>query len=436
MPNPSSQATGSPAASHGRPDGKSRQRRANGKSRQRRANGKSRQRRANGTLWRTVLVPCAFLFVSMLNLTLIVAGLKELMMDELGGSEEHVSLFFSIEMVAYVIFAPLCGLASDRLGRRRPFIVVGFLMSAVIYASYSQVTDIPLLLALRFVQGAFSVMGWSILMAMVLDQPDERRRGRYMGLMGGSLILGVSMGAPLGGYVSRSFGPFAPLEAAAGLFFVLALGSLGLAGSSNKRHQVSLREIAASLSQKPRLLVPALFYLVDRYAVGFIVVLFPLYLETLGVSDPAQKGQYLGYFLVPFALLQVPCGWLTERIGPWRPLLAGSLLYGLALCTVGYSDLYSVKWAMLLLGVLAAVMFPPAITLTAQLSDPRTRGSAMGGFNLAGSVGFAIGPLAGVWAYKAHGFGFAFVLAGALEVLAAIIGGVIFILWKRSAKTA
>ena len=368
----------------------------------------------------------------MLNLTLIVAGLKELIMDELGGQEEHVSLFFSIEMVAYIIFAPLWGLMSDRLGRRRPFIAVGFLMSAAIYASYSQIDNLPLLLGLRFVQGAFSVMGWSILMAMVLDQPDEKRRGRYMGLMGASLILGVSIGAPLGGYLSRSYGAYAPLDAAAALFFVLALGSLGLSGSREKRDQVSLREIAASLAEKPKLLVPALFYLVDRYAVGFIVVLFPLYLETLGISDPAKKGQILGLFLVPFAFLQVLGGWLTERIGPWKPLLIGSLLYGIALCTVGYSDLYSTQWVMFVLGVLAAIMFPPAITLTAQLSDAKTRGSAMGGFNLAGSVGFAIGPIAGVWAYKAYGFGFAFVLAGMLEVLAAVAGGIVYFLWRRS----
>lgn len=407
MPQPPSQATGSPSVAPETPQ---------------------------ANLWRTVIVPCVFLFVSMLNLTLIVAGLKELIMDELGGQEEHVSLFFSIEMVAYIIFAPIWGMWSDRTGRRRPFIGIGFLMSAVIYASYSSVTSIPLLLALRFAQGAFSVMGWSILMAMVLDQPDQRRRGRYMGLMGASLILGVSMGAPLGGYATRSYGPYAPLEAAAALFFVLAVGSLFLARSGKTQRQVSFKEIAASLIERPRLLVPALFYMVDRYAVGFIVVLFPLYLETLGISDPARKGQFLGLFLVPFALLQVPCGWLTERIGPWKPLLIGSLLYGIALCTVGYSDIYAVWWVMLLLGVLAAIMFPPAITLTAQLSDPLTRGSAMGGFNLAGSVGFAIGPIVGVWAFKAYGFGFAFVLAGALEVLAALVGGVFLFMWSRSAK--
>ncbi len=368
---------------------------------------------------RGVLLPSLFLLVTMLNLTLIVAGLKELILDQLGGTEQDASLFFSIEMAAYIVFAPLWGVVSDRLGRRKPLIVVGFLLSAVLYASYSAVSDIGLLLALRFVQGAFSVMGWSTLMAMVLDQAGIERRGRYLGLMGGALILGVSLGAPLGGYVSRAWGAYAPLELAAVLFFVLAAGSLTLADPRHLRHQATVREIGAALYRRPRLLLPCLFYLVDRYTVGFIVVLFPLYLSSLGIDDPAVRGRYLGFFLLPFALLQVVSGRLTERIGPLLPLVAGSLAYGVVLCTVGYSDLYALWWAMAVLGVLASVMFPPALVLVAQLSDPKTRGSAMGAFNLAGSVGFAIGPVVGVWAYQSAGYGFAFVLAGVFEILVA-----------------
>ena len=379
--------------------------------------------------WRTVLVPCIFLFVSMLNLTLIVAGLKDLIIDELGGREEDVSLFFSIEMMAYILFAPIWGLLSDRWGHRRLFIGLGFFMSGCFYASYSMIRSLPWLLALRFVQGAFAVMGWSTLMAMVLDQPDEKRRGRYMGLMGASLILGVSIGAPLGGYISRSYGAFAPLQVAAVLFFVLAFGTFAVSAGGERRQQISLSEIGQALVKRPMLALPSLFYFVDRYTVGFVVVLFPLYLETLGISDPATKGQYLGVFLLPFALLQYPCGRLLERITPWKPLVVGSFLYGVALCAVGYSGLFSLWWVMLLLGILAAIMFPPAITLTAQLSDPRIRGSAMGGFNLAGSLGFAIGPLVGVWAFKWRGYDFAFMLAGALEVLVAVVGGIIIYRW-------
>ncbi len=381
-------------------------------------------------LW-DVLVPSLFLLVTMLNLTLIVAGLKELILDELGGSERDASLFFSIEMAAYVVFAPLWGLVSDRLGRRKPLVVLGFFASALLYASYSAVTSVGLLLALRFVQGAFTVMGWSTLMAMVIDRADGERRGRYLGLMGASLILGVSIGAPLGGYFSRAWGAHAPLQVAAVLFFGLALGSLAMSEGRRREHQVSTREILAALRARPRLLVPALFYFIDRYTVGFIVVLFPLYLASLGVEDPAVRGRYLGAFLLPFAFLQYFTGRLTERIGTLLPLVGGSLLYGIALCAVGYSDLATLWWVMAGLGVLASVMFPPAIVMTAELSDPATRGSAMGGFNLAGSVGFAVGPVVGVWAHQGWGYGFAFVLAGVLEIFVAVIAICLIWGWKR-----
>lgn len=383
---------------------------------------------------RQVLLPSFLLMIAMLNLTLIVAGLKELMLDELGGTARDASLFFSIEMVAYILFAPLWGVLSDRLGRRKPLVVVGFLLTAPLYASYMAVESLSLLFALRFVQGAFAVMGWSTLMAMVLDQPDARRRGRHMGLMGGALGFGVSLGAPLGGYISRAYGVRAPLLAAALLFLLVGLASLALREQESKRRQISLTEIATTLGSRPRLLLPYLFYFVDRFTVGFFVVIFPLYLGTLGVDDPAVRGRYLAYFLLPFALLQYVSGRLAERTGPYLPLLAGSFLYGLLFCTVGYAGLYTLAWVMVALGMLAAVMFPPAIILTAQLSDSATRGSAMGGFNLAGSLGFAAGPLVGAWAYQARGYGFAFILSGVLELVAAL-AGLAAVMWYRRSRT-
>jgi MFS family permease len=370
---------------------------------------------------RTVLVPSALLLVSMLNLTLIVAGLKELILDELGGSPRDASLFFSLEMLAYILFAPLWGLVSDRLGSRRALVAIGFLLSALFYAAFARVGDVDQLLALRFFQGVFTVMGWSLLMAMVLDHPDEKRRPRYMGIMGGALILGVSIGAPLGGYVSKAYGARAPLHLSALLFFVLAAATLLLRDRERLRSQPRLKEIFEALGRSPRLLLPCLFHLADRYTVGFVVILLPLFLATQGVDDPAVRGRYLGLFLLPFALLQVFTGRLVERFGAWRLLLGGSLGYGALLAVVGYADLYALGWVMALLGVLAAVMFPPAIALTAELSSVQTRGSAMGAFNLFGSLGFAVGPLVGVWLNERYGFGVAFASAGAIEAIVVIV---------------
>ncbi|MBT8492488.1 MAG: MFS transporter [Deltaproteobacteria bacterium] len=354
----------------------------------------------------------------MFNLTLVVAGLKEFILDDLGGNVADATLFFSLETIAYVLFAPVWGAVSDRLGRRRILIVLGFALSACFYFAYGLVQSVNWLLALRFFQGAASVMGWSLVMALVVDRCDQTRRGRVMGLMGASLIFGVALGAPVGGYLTRWGGPRAPLMAAGVLFAVLAVAAIFLGEGRSFRGGVRIGQIVTALKSRPRLALPLVFHFVDRLAVGLFVVVFPLYLDSLGASDPAVRGRYLSYFLVPFALLQYVSGRISERTGPLPPLLIGSFFYGLLLCFVGYADLLTLAPIMVGLGVLAAVMFPPAILLVAELSDPQTRGSAMGSFNLAGSLGFAVGPILGGWAYGSRGFAFAFVVCGVAEIIA------------------
>lgn len=380
---------------------------------------------------RTVVLPAALLFGSMFNLTLVVAGLKEFIIDDLGGSIADATLFFSVETLAYIIFAPLWGLLSDRFGVRKPLVVLGYCGSALIYLVYGRLQSIPLLLLLRFVQGAFSVLGWSTVMAMMLDHPLFGRKGRFMGLMGASLIFGVAIGAPMGGYLTRWFGARAPLTAAGISFALLAVMSLWLKESPGLTRQHGVREIVAALKARPRIALPCTFHFVDRLAVGLFVVVFPLYVDSLGATDPAVRGRYLALFLLPFAFLQYFFGRLAERIGAGRPLVVGSLLYGLALCGLGLADLVSLQPMMVALGVFAAVMFPPAILLVSEWSDPTMRASAMGGFNLAGSMGFAIGPILGGWAYTTLGFAFAFLLCGVIEIVLAIVGAALLLRWRR-----
>ncbi|MDH3253468.1 MAG: MFS transporter [Acidobacteriota bacterium] len=376
-----------------------------------------------------VWLACLLLFGAMFNLTLVVAGLKEFIIDDLAGTVTDATLFFSIETIAYILFAPIWGLLSDRLGRRRPFIIIGFALSSLIYFAYGAVQSVSVLLVLRFAQGACSVMGWSLVMAAIVDRVSTSRQGRVMGLMGGSLILGVAIGAPVGGYLTRWLGSRAPLTSAGMLFALLALAAFFLSESKTLRSGIRVQEMITALNAEARLLLPLAFHFVDRLAVGLFVVVFPLYLDSLGASDPAVRGRYLSYFLLPFAFLQYVSGRVSERTGPWPPLLIGSFAYGVLLCFVGYADLLLLAPIMVGLGVLASVMFPPAILLVAELSDSRVRGSAMGGFNLAGSLGFALGPLLGGWAYGSRGFAFAFVVCGVAEVVAVLAALVALRVW-------
>lgn len=364
------------------------------------------------------------LAIAMFNLTLVVAGLKEFIVEDLGGTVHDATLFFSIETFAYILFAPVWGILSDRSGRRRPWVALGFLISAVLYLIMAQVESIGVLFSLRFLQGAASVMGWSLLMAYAVDSTDEQSRARAMGWVGASLIFGVSLGAPTGGYITRWLGPRAPLWIAAGLFAVIALASVLLRELESHRRQPRFGGFLRSWGRQPRLGVPLLFHFVDRFAVGFFLVVFPLYLAQLGVDDPAVRGRYLGAFLLPFALLQPIASRLVERWGPYLPLVIGSFIYGVAFTTIGYITVAQLWLVMALLGTLAAVMFPPSIALVGRYSSVRRRGAAMGMFNLAGSLGFAIGPLVGSWALAWRGYAATFVIGGGLEIAIAVTTGV------------
>jgi MFS family permease len=356
----------------------------------------------------------------MLNLTLVVAGLKELVVERLGGTVTEAALFFTVEMTAYLVFGPVWGLLSDRLGRRRPFVVAGFAASGLLYLSFLTVESIPVLLALRFLQGGAAIAGWSTAMAIVFDGSTELERPRRAGAAGAAMILGVGTGAPIGGLLTHALGPRAPLAGAGILFLVLAAAALALAEPARRGTRIGFRQIGSALAARPRLLLPAGLYFVERFTVGLFVVVFPVFLAASAGADPAARGRYLAFFLFPFAFGQLGTYRLTRRFGPLPPLAIGTIAYGLAFAAIArVPDGLLVGW-MAVLGLLAAVMFPPTLALTAEWSTPETRASAMAAFNVAGSAGFALGPIAGARAAEAAGFGAAFELGGGIAVAGAI----------------
>lgn len=379
---------------------------------------------------------CACLFVAMLNLTLVVAGLKELVVDDLGGSVADAALFFTVEMVAYLLFAPLWGALSDRFGRRRPFIAGGFAASGLLYLAYLQIDSIPLLLALRFLQGGAAIAGWSTTMALLFDGADTAdagdpaSRSRLAGRAGASLILGVGLGAPIGGLVTQHWGGRAPLALAGALFLLLAAASLALREAPGLHARPRLGEIGRALAARPRLLLPWSLYAMERFTVGLFVIVFPLWLLEQHGADPAARGRALAAFLLPFAFLQLGTYRLARRFGPFALLTLGCAGYAAAFALLGRVGGGPYYPLLIALGALAAMIFPPTLALTAEWTAPETRASALAGFNVAGSLGFALGPVAGAWAHRSLGegqsFTAAFDLAAATALAGALAAGVAF----------
>jgi MFS family permease len=362
----------------------------------------------------------ALTFILMFSVTLVYPVLKVFVMDRFHTTATEAGLFVSASLIAYVIFAPIWGALSDRAGKRKAFIVAGLGGNAVLLFLLTKAVSLKMLLVVRFVEGAFTIMAFSLLMTMALDAAKRTRFGAGMGVIGMGMAMGNALGAPVGGMVG-GVGVFYPMYLGAILLAVAALVAKAfLREPELKEKQVSVREALALLTEEVRLLIPYLFSFIDRFTVGFFVGVFPLFLGSVHGFSPGEIGKYMAFFLIPFALLQYPGGRLSDRVGRTPPLVLGSLFYGICVAFVGQVDKSMLFLPLFLGGIAGAFMYPPSAALAGDLAHPAKRGVAMGGFNLFGSLGFAIGPFIGGAIADSYGYGATFAFAGASEVIIAI----------------
>jgi MFS family permease len=365
----------------------------------------------------------------MAPVTMPVPVLRELVQDRFDVSELQTSLFMSINMVGALVTAPLAGALADRLGRRRLLLVGGLLADALCFLALTAEVPFWAFLALRFVEGCAHITALSILLTLASHALPTERRGRAMGLVGGSMMLGVALGAPLGGVLGRS-GPLVPLQIGAGLLLLAAGLALFAAWEVDDRHErPGLGDIVRALRAHPAILAPLIFAFADRFTVGFFTTTFSLYSRRIHDLSSTEIGLTIAVFMIPFALLSYPFGRLAERRSQVALLCGGSLLYGAGTALVGYVAPPALQGLMFAIGIAAAVMFVPSMLMTTQIAPAAVRATALGAFNAAGSLGFIVGPIAGGAISQLvagdsgwlAGYRAAFLTAGASEALCVVI---------------
>ena len=369
-----------------------------------------------------VAIYAGLMFVAMLSLTLMAPVIKEFIIERFSASNTEASMFFSLEMLAYVIFAMIWGSLSDKCGKRKLFIVFGFAGSAVLYFFMAQANSLSILLLLRFIQGAITVMAWSLVMTSALDSVHKTSYGKTMGVIGTAMMLGMASGAPLGGFLADRYNMFFPMYFASFLFV------MGTLISATMIHDVRIEnrpdtmlESVKVLVEEKKLAVPYIFSFVDRFTIAFFIFAFPLYLAHAFGFGSAERGMYQLLLLFPLILFQYPFGKLSDKIGRAPLLVIGSFFYGLEMCLVCFVGKTALIALILSCGVFAAMMFPSSTALTGDISPPNKRGAAIGGFNVFGSLGFVVGFSAAGILSGMYGFRTSFVFGGVSEILVALI---------------
>jgi len=353
-------------------------------------------------------------------------GVEDIVTALGGGGEIRAGMWFLVaEFAAFVTFASVWGAASDALGRRMPLAAAGALGGAAGYLllAAAPTLGIPFagVLLVRLVGGAATIGAFSLAITALADLSGGN--GRNMGAAGIAIGLGAALGSVFGGRLA-DVDPLYPLYAAAatlvGVAILFATISEELPGGDGIRVGDALKR----LKDRPVLAVPYTFGFIDRMTAGFFALVGVYYFRESFGLDAAGAGLALAAFFVPFALLQYPAGILSDRIGRAIPVTVGSICYGLGIVAVGIAPGVELAvLAMVAVGALGALVAPATMALVTDVAAPETRGAALGGFNVFGSLGFLAGFLLGGLTTSTAGFLASFLLVGSSEVAIALVAG-------------
>ncbi|MGE4552555.1 MAG: MFS transporter [Desulfovibrionaceae bacterium] len=301
------------------------------------------------------------------------------------------------------------GWASDRIGRRAPFVRLGYAASACAKPLLALAAAWPGVLAARSLDRLGKGLRTSARDALLADAVPARAAGRAYGFHRAMDTAGAMVGAMLalallhwlpGRY--RTIFLLAALPGAAAVWLTLRLREARPAAAPRPAEAAPRRRLPAGYW---RVFAPLVLFALANSSDTFLL----LRARDLGLSDAAVLLAYVLYNAV-YAATAYPLGALSDRWGRWRMILAGWGLYAAVYAGFAAAPAAGV-WALFpLYGVYMGLTEGVGKALIADQAPPDQRGRAIGLFQMslgfsalasslaAGALWDLLGPAAPFWA--------------------------------------
>jgi len=368
-------------------------------------------------------------FLTLMPLTLVVAGLTELVIVTVGGTRADAHAFTAVNMATGILGVPIALALFRRRPNLRAWLVGLLLVDACAFLGMNAARSVGALLAWRALDGVVHLPAVTLLM-VAANRLAVEKRGATLGLVATSLMMGVAVGSPLGGWLVMHSASAVYVTGAA-LLVVAALSSLAiprlpadLPVSAGHRYAWKRGSLATWM--------PIAFGFIDRFTIGVFVSTFTLYLGEVQRISPTERGVLMSLFMLPFAVLCLPVGRLADRIGWYAPLIGGTIAFGATYATYGVVAEAWLPVAMVVSGLTSALMFAPNLLLVSEFARRGAGEGLFGAFQVAGSFGFLFGPMVGGIAVeltrRASGvpaYGAIFIGVGTLVIVLSLVAAVV-----------
>lgn len=233
-----------------------------------------------------------------------------------------MGIIITIMGVSTFISSILLGIAADKYGRKKLY-VLGNIIASSIIALFALTTDPVILLAAAAIEGIAEGAFAASSNALIAEKAGDQKRTSIFSLFGfvGNIAFGVGSFVIPVVIIFEGFG-FTTAESHTILFLILAALSLGSTliifkiteSKALKRPRASLRELLPRKS-KNVMIKFVLASAIVAFGAGLIVPLMTRWLDRqYGVSD-AISGPILGVANIVIGVATLAAPWLAKRIG-------------------------------------------------------------------------------------------------------------------------
>ncbi len=353
--------------------------------------------------------------------------------ERLGGSGSELGMLVALSALTELLFGPVWGSLSDRVGRKRVLTVgvFGYGLSLLLMGLASRLW---MLFAARALSGVLTAATMPSAMAYVGDATSEEDRGGGIGWLGSAAGLGIILGPGVGGWLgqdslSRPFFVGAGLAWTALLFVGFLLPETVPSPSESARAPrptLGLGRLREALSSP--IGFPLFLLFLASFALANFEAVFGLYAAERFGFGPRRVGTVLMVVGTVTTLGKgALTGPLTRRWGEERvvqaSMLAGALGYLVLLAAFDYVTILAATAVF----ILSKTVLRPALLALVSRRAAVGQGAAMGLGNTFLSLGRIIGPL---WAGFIFDVGLALPYLSGAGIMAV---GFIVSLWHMGA---
>jgi MFS family permease len=344
----------------------------------------------------------------------------------LGASATGLGLIEGVAESVASLLRTASGWLSDRIGRRKPFLVFGYGISGLAKAAIGLANTWPAVLALRATDRLGKGLRSPPRDALIAESVAPAALGRAFGLHRGMDTLGAAIGPLVSWWLLSRWGALG-IEGYRRVFFASAIPAalsvlVLLVFVRAPRHRpagtgkpsVPIRVLGGAFGRF--VAVDAVFQL-GNSSNAFVL----LRTQAAGWNAGQVALIYVAYNLV-LAALSWPFGHLSDRIGRRPLLITGYVLYAAIYALLAWhATRAGVVLAFVLLGVQTAMIDGQARALIARLVPGAVRATAYGAYATVTGLALLPASLAAGWLWDHVGPSATFVAGAALALVAALL---------------